>query len=180
MGDYVNPTNNFPVIAGEDIAVGELVSISSVDGRAYLACAGTGIEEMPALGIAETTVSAGSEIELKHWGAEEQSTVTLWPGYPVYLSNTPGAISMTAGNTSQIVGFASSATRWCIHIDLTAGSTHVSSSSSSSSMSSSSSSESSSSSSTSESSSSSSTSESSSSSSTSSSFSSSSSSSNAG
>lgn len=140
MGDYVNPTNNFPVIAGEAILKGQLVSISSVDNLAYLACAATGIEEMPALGVAETTVAKGEELELKHFGAEEQADVVLWPGYPVYLSNTPGAISMAAGNTAQVVGFATSCTRWIIHIDAVVGHTHVSSSSSSSSHSTSSSS----------------------------------------
>jgi len=156
MADFVNSYNNFCAEAGEDLTAGQAVSISSVDGKAYLACAATGIEEMPALGVAETTVASGDQVEIKHFGAFEQSTVTLWPGYPIYLSNTPGGISMAAGNTSQVVGYAMTATRWCVHIHLTAGSTHVSSSSSSSSTS-----ESSSSSSTSESSSSSSTSESS-------------------
>jgi len=43
--------SSIPVEAGEDIESGEVCSISSSDGLAYLACAGTGIEECPSLAL---------------------------------------------------------------------------------------------------------------------------------
>ena len=65
---YVNPFPNFRAISGEDIVKGEIVSISNSDGLMYLACAATGIEELPAMGVAEAGTSTGDMAHAKRLG----------------------------------------------------------------------------------------------------------------
>ena len=95
MPYFVDKLPNFPATAGEAIGTCQLVAISNVDGQAYLACAGAGIEELPALGVAETAVAAGEVVEVKHRGQVDLAN-GLWPGDLVYTSNTAGAISLLA------------------------------------------------------------------------------------
>ena len=97
--------SSIPVVAGEDIEAGEGCSISSSDCLAYLACADAGNEEMPVVGVAETDADSGEMVELKRFAQIEDMT-GLTQGGPVYLSNTPGAVQATAGDTAHIVGIA--------------------------------------------------------------------------
>ena len=101
------------VTPGEAITEGDLVAISPFDGKGYKACAASGNKRLPAFGVAEksmdpaaTTGYGGSKVTLKRVAQVYDDTVTLKPGSPVYVSNTPGAVSATAGDTSQIVGQA--------------------------------------------------------------------------
>jgi len=136
---YDNAQPSFPCVAGEAIGRGQLVSISTSDGLAYLACAAAGTPELGALGWAETSVPSGGLVEVKHQGRMAGLT-GLIPEDLVYLSNTPGGYSVTAGDTSQEVGMAYTTTKLVICIEQIASQTTQSSSSSSSSLSSSSSS----------------------------------------
>ena len=103
--------SSIPVEAGENIEADEVCSISSSDGLAYLACAGTGIEELPVVGVAETDAATGEMVELKRFAQIEDMT-GLNEGGPVYLSNTPGAVQATAGDTAHIVGIAITDTKY--------------------------------------------------------------------
>lgn len=114
--------SSIPDTAGEAIAVAEACSMSSSDGLIYLACAAAGLEEMPVVGVAETSVAAGDEVELKRFATVDSPPRdgALNPGGPVYLSNTPGAVAAAAGDTAHIVGIAISATRYFIDPEIIA------------------------------------------------------------
>jgi len=116
---YVNEFPNFRAIAGEDITKGELVSISDSDGLMYLACADAGNEELPAMGVAEAGSSTGDMAHAKRLGQMDGYS-SLNPGAAVYVANTAGDISITAGDTSQIAGVAVSATQWIIDPEIIA------------------------------------------------------------
>lgn len=116
---YVNERPDFRAISGEDIAAGELVSISDSDGLMYLACADSGNEELPAMGVAEAGSSSGDMAHAKRLGQMDGYS-SLNPGGPVYVSNTAGEISTTAGDTSQIAGVAVSDTQWIIDPEIIA------------------------------------------------------------
>lgn len=115
---YANPRPDFRAIAGQDITAGEVVSISS-DGEMYLACADAGNEELPAMGVAEADASEGDMALAKRLGQMDGYS-SLNPGGAVYVSNTAGEISTTAGDTSQIAGIAVSATQWIIDPEIIA------------------------------------------------------------
>ena len=102
---FVSPSPDFRAIAGEDIAAGEVVSICATDGKMYLARADAGNEELPAMGVAESGCSEG-DMAFAHRLGQMSTDTSLTPGSAVYVSNTPGAISTTAGDTSQIAGIA--------------------------------------------------------------------------
>jgi len=103
--------SSVPGTTGEAITTGEVCSISSSDGLIYLACAGAGIEELPMVGVAETTQAAGEEIELKRL-CQVEGEAALNPGGPVYISNTPGAVQAAAGDILCLAGIGLSATKY--------------------------------------------------------------------
>ena len=111
--------SSIPVEAGEAITYGEVCSISSTDGLAYLACAGAGVEELPVVGVAETTVAIGDMVELKRF-AQVEGEAALAAGGPVYVSDTPGAVQAAAGNTACIAGIGVSATKYHVDPDIIA------------------------------------------------------------
>jgi len=119
---YVSETPNFRAIAGEDIIAGELVSICATDEKAYLACADSGTEELPAMGVAETTADEGEAVAIKRLGRQD-GYESLTAGAGVYVSNTPGAISTTAGDTIQFAGIAVTDTQWIIDPEIIAAQT---------------------------------------------------------
>lgn len=96
------------VVLAETVVAGELGSVNA-DGLGVLACAGSGVEELPCYGVYELGGEAGDVVELKSQGFVTDCT-GLTPGDLVYVSDTPGAISASAGNTSCVVGKAWSAT----------------------------------------------------------------------
>jgi len=116
---YVNPFPNFRAISGEDIVKGEIVSISNSDGLMYLACADAGNEELPAMGVAEAGSSTGDMALAKRLGQMDGYS-SLSPGGAVYVSNTPGDISVTAGDTSQTMGIAVTDEQWIIDPEIIA------------------------------------------------------------
>lgn len=112
---FVNDSDSAPIVAGEALTKGDLVAIGA-DGKAYQANAATGSEMLPAMFVAETTVAANAVAELKHSGKVAGCT-GLTPGSYVYVGNTAGAYSASAGNTSQKVGLALSATEWVMEFE---------------------------------------------------------------
>ena len=63
------------------------------------------------VGVAETDAASGEMVELKRFAQIEDMT-GLTQGGPVYLSNTPGAVQATAGDTAHIVGIAITDTKY--------------------------------------------------------------------
>ena len=112
MPVFSSESPNFSAVAGEDIDAGEIVSIGP-DGLAYLACAATGKVELSAAGVAETSVDSGERLEIKREGRVVSCT-GLTPGALVYVSNTAGGYSTSAGNTSCQIGFAISTTEFIL------------------------------------------------------------------
>lgn len=90
-------------VAGEAITADQCVTIDPADDKAYKACAATGSEQLPCLGFAATDAALGQGLYIKIRGAIRPAPNSLTTGL-AYVSNTAGAISASAGNTSQIVG----------------------------------------------------------------------------
>jgi predicted RecA/RadA family phage recombinase len=99
-------------LAGEAISAGDAVAIGA-SGEAWKACAGSGREEIPCVGFAQTTVALGEYVQIVNEGLlanlADENAAALAPGAPYYLSNTAGKISASAGNTSQVLGVAKDA-----------------------------------------------------------------------
>ena len=113
---YANSSNGFPLIAGEALAMGDVVAISSSDGKVYKANAKTGDnQQVPAVGITEVAVALGAYVEVKYKGKFTGAS-SLTPGAAVYLAETDGAVTddapSDAGDVVQYVGFALSATEF--------------------------------------------------------------------
>lgn len=108
MAIYTSDVDSRTAVAGEALTAGNLATIAD-DGLAYKACAAAGAEMLPAWFVVECDVAEGKVAELKHSGCVADLS-GLTPGEYVYTGNTAGAISTTAGATSQRVGFANSAT----------------------------------------------------------------------
>jgi hypothetical protein len=85
------------------IRKGQLVAVHQDDELVYLACAAAGVADVPAVGVAAQNYSDGDEGFFYIEGCIREVDEMTVPG-PVYLSDTPGEYSATAGNTSQIVG----------------------------------------------------------------------------
>jgi len=101
-------STNVPVRLGEDVTQGQHIAIGS-DGLGYLACADAAAPRVPSFGIAEIDGAEGETITVIHQGTVDVgSGAGLPPGDLIYLSNTPGEISATAGDVSQIVGMCNS------------------------------------------------------------------------
>jgi hypothetical protein len=88
----------FAIEEGQGVAVG-------ADFKGFLSCAASGIAELPCRGIATTRARKGDMLVCKRRGAVRGVSAITAPGH-IYASNTPGAFSTTAGDTSQIVGEA--------------------------------------------------------------------------
>jgi hypothetical protein len=116
---FINDESHLSAIAGEAIDAGEVCSITGTgtSRRCYLACAGTGIEELPAVGIAEVSAAIGDKIALKRTGLAG-GYESLTPGAAVYLGNTPGAVQVTAGDTAQICGVAETDEVWALDFEI--------------------------------------------------------------
>jgi len=98
--------HDYSAIAGETLSEDEAVAIHS-DGTAWLASAGSGVEDMPGVGIVasgEVDVEAGERVSIRTSGSIKPAPNSLTVG-AVYLSDTPGALSNSEGNTSQIMGY---------------------------------------------------------------------------
>lgn len=116
MAIFCNEADSFAVEAGEDIIAGYLVSLHDGDGKAYHANASSGAsQDVPAVGIAETTEPTGDVVEIKHQGKVDGET-GLHEGSWVYLATSDGQITQTApaalGEVVQVVGIAVSTTEW--------------------------------------------------------------------
>ena len=83
-----------------------ITTVEATDGviKAYLACAGTGLESLPACGIASRSFKQGEMGTFFRRGHVRERTGLTAPG-PVFLGNTNGAISNTAGDTTQLIGY---------------------------------------------------------------------------
>jgi len=120
MGVLKNAGNNFSVEAAEALTAGDAVALDSSTGKAKKANAATGSsQQVPCVGIAETSVSAGEYVTVLRSG-KVGGYSGLTPGAPVYLGETDGAVTKTAPSTSgdyvQTLGQAVSATEFILNI----------------------------------------------------------------
>lgn len=98
--------NQADAVTGTAFAIesGQAVTIRT-DGTCHLASAASGSADLPCIGVATTRVKYGEWLTIKRRGTVRDVTgITV--GGRVYLSDTPGAFSMSAGNTSQYCGFS--------------------------------------------------------------------------
>lgn len=115
---YCNEYDSFVVQLGAAVARGDVVYVHT-DSKGYPACAATGpTNKQPGIGIAEVAGAIGDWINVKHSG--KVSVTGLTPGL-IYLSDTPGKISLTAGTNPQIIGVAVKANEWVLDFDLKYG-----------------------------------------------------------
>ena len=112
---YKSDTPNLPLTAGEAITAGDLLCIGS-DGKAYLADANDATKR-PAIGFAFNTAALAAQVEAKGQGKMcEAAGLTM--GAPLYLSETPGAVTQTPpASYVQAVGVAETATEFIIRMD---------------------------------------------------------------
>jgi len=118
MPVWSNEADSFPEEAGEAIATAYLVVLHDTDGKVYLANATSGAgQDVPAIGIAETTQAEGNIVEIKRQGHVSGATA-LKEGQWIYLATTDGQITQTApsgiGEIVQVVGIAISTTEWIL------------------------------------------------------------------
>ncbi len=121
MGVLKNTGVNFTVEAAEAITAGDAVALDSTTGKAKKANAATGgNQQVPCVGIAETSVSAGEYVTVLRAG-KVGGYSNLTPGAPVYLGETDGAVTATApsdsGDYVQTLGQAVSSTEFIINIE---------------------------------------------------------------
>jgi hypothetical protein len=100
------------VTAGEDIAIREVVYISTSNGQAYLASAGSRATSSQAwlLGIATEAISSGSSGSVRLVGVVDGFS-GLTAGQVQYISGTAGALTGTQPVIGVIVGIALSSTQ---------------------------------------------------------------------
>lgn len=97
------PRDRFTAICGEVILAGQFASIHADDGLAYLACAAAEGQDTPAVGVAAVDGAIGDarSFVVEGWLGLDDSDIE--PDDVLYLSDTPGQYSRTAGATSQVV-----------------------------------------------------------------------------
>lgn len=111
----------FSAIAGETVALGNVVCISGSDGYVYKADANdSGLR--PAVGVIKTGGASGARVEIVVDGTLTGQTAAS-PGARVFLSETAGAITTTAPTNAQALGWvlpgtagASSSTTYFIRV----------------------------------------------------------------
>ena len=113
---WMNETPDFQAVAGEDLTAGEAVCIAAADGLAYLADADDATRR-PCIGFVETDTLTGYMAEIKGRGQLCGAT-GLTQGAPIYLSQTPGAITQVAPvGYVQCVAVATNETELVIRLD---------------------------------------------------------------
>jgi hypothetical protein len=96
--------------AGETISDGQVVYLKAADSRTYIAQADGTEEERRVLGLAYTAGTAGNTHYVNCFGYHYAAGWSFSGKGKAYLSNTPGALSETAGTNEVIVGQIISAT----------------------------------------------------------------------
>ena len=98
-----HPRDRFTAICGDIFPAGALAAVHADDGKAYLACAASSGTDMPAKGFAAAGYSVGDVgcFVNEGWLGLDDSDID--PDDTLYVSDTPGQYSRTAGNTSQVV-----------------------------------------------------------------------------
>jgi hypothetical protein len=86
------------------IESGQAVTVRP-DGLVYLATAAAGATDLPCVGVASTRICHGEMLTVRRHG-EMRDVTDITVGSRVYLSDTPGEFSITAGNTEQFCGFS--------------------------------------------------------------------------
>ena len=99
--DY--PRDRFAAVCGDIFPAGALAAIHADDGKAYLACASAGATDTPAKGFAAADFAIGDvgSFVVEGWIGLDDSDID--PDDTLYLSDTPGQYSRSAGTTSQVV-----------------------------------------------------------------------------
>jgi hypothetical protein len=116
--------DRFPGTAGETLTVGQAVCIKASDNKIYKADADDATLR-PALGLIGKGGAANSVVEIVTDGILAGAS-NATPGERLYLSNTAGAITTTAPNNPQVIGFglpgttANVTTTYKIHVELSA------------------------------------------------------------
>jgi len=98
-----SPRDRFYAVAGEAITAGQFVSIEPQDGKAYLACAASGSENVPVDGIAAADFAIGDVGSFVTDGWIALNDTAIVAGDYLYLSETAGQYARAAGHVSQIV-----------------------------------------------------------------------------
>jgi hypothetical protein len=110
---YAELTTATPLVAGEALAVGEVVCIKDTDGEVYKADAnGSGITN--AVGMAGTIAADGANVKVVIYGIFSGWS-SLTEGAEGYLSETAGEITQTAPTSrEQAIGYAISTTEYLL------------------------------------------------------------------
>lgn len=119
-----NGTTNPVTGAACAILAGQAVTIRNDDGKAYLASAASGATDLPCIGVATTHIANGEMLIVARRGTVREAT-GIASGLPVFLSDTPGGFSNTAGNTEQLVGFSEIDEEFYLNPDLTVTPSHT-------------------------------------------------------
>ncbi|MFA4973525.1 MAG: hypothetical protein WC683_13005 [bacterium] len=104
VGEADDQTDDGAGGTGEAFAIekGQAIAINTA-GHMVLACAASGSEQLPCVGVATRRLANGDMGTFVNRGTIRSLTGLTAPG-KVYLSNTPGAFGNTAGDTEQLVG----------------------------------------------------------------------------
>lgn len=98
--------HDYSAIAGETVSEDEAVAIHA-DGTAWLASAASVGVDLPGVGLVESgsiDIAASNRVSIRTSGSVKPAPNSLALG-TVYLSDTPGALSNTPGNTPQVMGY---------------------------------------------------------------------------
>lgn len=113
--------SRFSAIAGETVAIGDVVCIAATDSKAYKADANDS-SLRPAVGVIGKGGASGSTVEIVTSGILAGQGAKS-PGYRLYLSETAGGTTMTEPTNPQILGWvmpgtAGTATSTIYYIDV--------------------------------------------------------------
>lgn len=107
-----------PFQAGAAIAIGELVGVNG--SGSFVLADNNAATPIRAIGVAVTGGASGANLAMALSGVVEDTSLSLTPGQPVYLSATAGAITQTkptaAESLIQPIGVAISSTKWAFNI----------------------------------------------------------------
>jgi hypothetical protein len=101
--DWAQKIVRFPATAGETLVAGNVVCISTTDGKAYKADANDSALR-PAIGIIGKGGATNATVEIVVEGILTGQT-QVSPGQRLYLSETAGALTITEPTNAQLMGW---------------------------------------------------------------------------
>lgn len=110
MYTSTNSGSSWSIVSGKDLKF-ETYEIDTIDPYVFLTDATSDNEKANNfIGFANESITSGNEIDIILQGVDDNQT-NLQVGKTYYLSDTPGAISVSPGSQSRVVGRAISATK---------------------------------------------------------------------